>query len=70
MVEQTNLYDFLDLRDDPVFNQIESLNDGEEIQIDSFYIRKTEKFYEVENEEIHEGFKTIRKCYSFICSNL
>lgn len=70
LVEQTNLYEFLGLSNDPLFNQIERLGEGEEIRIDSFNIRKTNKFYEVENDEIHEGFKTLSKCYSFICSNL
>lgn len=70
MVEQTTLYEFLELNEDPVFNQIEKLREGEEIQIDSFSVRRTAKFYEVESDEFHEGFKTKEKCYSFISSNL
>lgn len=66
MVLQTTLYEFLDLREDPVFNQIEQLHTGEEIQIDSFRIRKTDKFYEVENDEMHEPFKSLEECYAFI----
>lgn len=70
MVEQTTLYEFLELHEDPVFNQIENLREGDEVQIDSFTVRKTDKFFEVENEEFHEPFRTVNKCYSFISSKL
>lgn len=70
MFLQTTLYEFLELTEDPVFNQIEKLRTGEEIQIESFNVRKTEKFYEVENDDVHEGFRTKEKCYSFIISIL
>lgn len=65
-----NLYEVLGLEDDPVYKKINSLKENQVVKIESFNIRKTEKFYEVENEEIHEGFKTKEKCYSFISSKL
>lgn len=70
LVLQTSLYEFLDLNEDPIFNLIQSLREGDEIQVESFSVRKTDKFYEIENDELHEGFKTINQCYSFISSNL
>lgn len=70
MVNQMNLYEILGLDNDPVYQLINSLKENEEVEIDSFQIRKTDKFYEVENEELHEGFKTKEKCYSFISSKL
>lgn len=70
MVLQTSLYEFLDLNEDPIFNLIQGLNEGDEIQVESFSVRKTDKFYEIENDELHEGFKTINQCYLFISSNL
>ncbi|MEK4494479.1 hypothetical protein [Ureibacillus sp. FSL W8-0352] len=65
---QTNLYQFISLSDDPVFRKINNLKIGDEIQIDSFKVRKTERFYEVENEDLHELFNSLDKCYSFISS--
>lgn len=70
MIEQTNLYEFTSLNDDPVFNRIKNLDIGQEIQIEAFNVRKTDKFYEVESEELHEGFKSLVRCYSFISSNI
>lgn len=67
---QTNLYQFISLSDDPVFNRIKDLNIGQETQIDSFKVRKTERFYEIENEDVHEVFNSLDKCYSFVSSNL
>lgn len=65
-----NLYEVLGLESDPVYKKINGLKENEEVKIESFNIRKTDKFYEVENEEFHEGFKTKEKCYSFISSKL
>lgn len=70
MVLQMNLYEVLGLDDDPVYQLIDRLKENEEIEVDSYFIRNTGKFYEVENEELHEGFKTKEKCYSFISSKL
>jgi len=70
LVVQTTLYEFLEPNEDPVFNKIEKLREGEEIQIDSFSVRRTDKFYEVENDEFHEPFRTLDNCYNFISSNL
>ncbi|MBB5148637.1 hypothetical protein [Ureibacillus thermosphaericus] len=40
------------------------------IKIDSFNIRKNERFYEIENDELHEVFKSVDKCYTFISSKI
>lgn len=70
MLIQTNLYEFISLDDDPVFTKIRNLKTGEEIKIDSFNIRKNERFYEIENDELHEVFKSVDKCYTFISSKI
>jgi len=70
MLIQTNLYEFISLDDDPVFTKIRNLQTGEEIKIDSFNIRKNERFYEIENDELHEVFKSVDKCYAFISSKI
>ncbi|MFL0507108.1 hypothetical protein ACH0B5_15310 [Ureibacillus sp. 179-F W5.1 NHS] len=70
MLSQMNLYEVLGLESDPVYKKINGLKENEEVKIESFNIRKTDKFYEVESEELHEGFKTKEKCYFFISSKL
>ena len=37
----------------------------EEIIIDDYSVR-LDKFYEVENDEVHIGFKDIKSCYHFL----
>ncbi len=70
MIHQMNLYEVIGLDDDPVYQLIDRLKENEEIKVETFNIRKTEKFYEVENDNFHEGFKTKIKCYSFVSSAL
>ena len=70
MVLQMNLYEVLGLEDDPVYRLINSLKVNEEIEVDSYFVRNTGKFFEVENEDVHIGFKTKEKCYSFVSSKL
>lgn len=65
-----NVYEVIGREDDPVYNLLTNLQENDEIQIDELRIRKTDKFYEVENDDLHEGFKTIERCYEFISSNV
>ncbi|MBM7607556.1 alpha/beta superfamily hydrolase [Lysinibacillus composti] len=67
---QMNVYEVIGREDDPVYNLLTNLQENDEIQIDELRIRKTDKFYEVENDDLHEGFKTIERCYEFISSNV
>lgn len=65
MLEQLNLYDVLGKEEDPLYQSLKSLNEEEEIKIDSFTIQKS-KLYEVKNDEIHIGFKDVDCCYDFL----
>lgn len=65
-----NVYEVIGREDDPVYNLLTNLQENDEIEIDELRIRKTDKFYEVENDDLHEGFKTIDRCYEFISSNV
>ncbi|MDM5333419.1 hypothetical protein QUF56_09290 [Ureibacillus composti] len=67
---QMNVYEVIGREDDPVYNLLTNLQENDEIEIDELRIRKTDKFYEVENDDLHEGFKTIDRCYEFISSNV
>lgn len=67
---QMNVYEVIGREDDPIYSRLTKLQENDEIQIDELRIRKTDKFYEVENADLHEGFKTVERCYEFISSNV
>ena len=59
-----NIFEFIKLDADPIYNLLLSLKTNDAVEIDGFTIRK-DKFYEVENEELHIGFKDLHSCYHF-----
>lgn len=63
---QLNIYNMLGLSNDPVFTLIEQLRINDEIQIENLTVKKTIKFYEIENDDLHELFGDKEKCYTFI----
>lgn len=70
MIDNINMYEILGLSDDPIYVLIDKLKENEEVIIESHIIRRTEKFFEVENTELHESFTSKMKCYRFIDSLL
>ena len=60
-----NIFEFIKLDADPIYNLLLSLKTNDAVEIEGFTIRK-EKFYEVENEELHIGFKDLHSCYHFV----
>lgn len=69
-VYQLNIYDVTNLLDDPIYQQLKNLNIDEEIQVENLIIRRTQRFYEIENNYIHEGFVELEKCYQFLSTML
>jgi len=65
-MDNINIYEIIGLQDDPVYQKLEQLQLDEEIQIDAHKVRLTDKFYEVENDEVHLGFKDKVGCYQFL----
>ncbi|WP_413362269.1 hypothetical protein [Lysinibacillus sp. 3P01SB] len=61
-----NIYEIIGLQDDPIYQRLEQLQLDEEIQIEDHIVRLTDKFYEVENEDVHLGFKDKLCCYEFL----
>ncbi len=64
-----NIYEIIGLNADPLYEQLYKLKDNKEFKMGRHTIRKSDKFYEVENDDLHEIFKDVIKCYQFI-SNL
>lgn len=52
-MNQLNIFHVIGLNTDPVYNSICTIPNNSEIQIDHNVIRKTEKYFEVENDDEH-----------------
>lgn len=56
----------LGLANDPVFTLIDRLDTNDETRINCLIVKRTSKFYEVENDSVHESFSDAEKCYQFV----
>ncbi|MDM5233358.1 hypothetical protein [Lysinibacillus pakistanensis] len=65
-MDNVNIYEIIGTSFDPVYMALYQLSDNEEIVIDKYTIRKTDKFYEIENEDLHECFSEKEECYQFL----
>ncbi|MFF5994812.1 hypothetical protein AAGS61_08615 [Lysinibacillus sp. KU-BSD001] len=65
-MDNLNIYEIIGLHDDPVYQKLEQLQPDDEILIDAHTVRLTDKFYEVENDDVHLGFKDKIGCYQFL----
>ena len=68
---QTSLFDFASYTQDHIYLQLQQLEENDELDLQEFKVKRTDKFYEVEkSDEYHEGFKALMDCYRFINSKL
>lgn len=65
-MSQLNIFHVIGLNTDPVYNEMCKIQTNKEILIGQNVIRKTEKYFEVENDDEHLLFKTLDDCYQFI----
>ncbi|WP_432702907.1 hypothetical protein [Lysinibacillus sphaericus] len=65
-----NIYEIIGFSIDPIYEAVTKLMVDEEIVIGKYTIRKTPKFYEIENINLHECFKEKEHCYQFLCNLL
>lgn len=66
-MEQTDIYDFIGVNYDPVFNQIEQLEMGRTVELGEFIITLNQNgLYELESTNSHECFTTISQVYDSI----
>ncbi|MGE7944085.1 hypothetical protein ACQKNB_18570 [Lysinibacillus xylanilyticus] len=66
MMDNVNIYEIMGVSFDPVYMALQQLSGNEEILIDKYTIRKTDKFYEIENGDLHECFSEKEECYHFL----
>jgi len=64
-MDNVNIYEIIGLQGDTIYRRIEQLQLNEKIQIEEPKVRLTDKFYEVENEDVHLDFKDKLCCYQF-----
>jgi len=69
-VENVTMYEIIGVSNDPIYEALKQLSENEEILIGKYKIRKTAKFYEIENHNVHECFKEKEECYQFLNKNL
>lgn len=70
-MQQIQLYEYLGISNDPIFNQIKDLKIKGSMQVQfpkSVLIITLNSWgiYEVSNEEFHESFSELQECYDFI----
>lgn len=68
-MDNVNIYEIIGVSLDPIYQALNQLHDDQEILIGKHTIRKTAKFYEIENDRLHECFKEKERCYQ-VLSNL
>ncbi|MGE7770923.1 hypothetical protein ACQKMK_10340 [Viridibacillus arvi] len=66
MVEQISIFTLNGLSEDPLLTKIEQLQVGEYIMIQNYMVERTNKFYEIQNNEVHECFHTTQECCNYI----
>lgn len=70
-MEQTMIYDYLGKTDDPLYNRLSALEKGQKIILNNAeIILNTFGLFEIESEEIHEGFSNLLDCYNHLCNEL
>lgn len=60
-----NIFEIIGLEGDPLYKQLQLVEETHPLQIESFTITK-DKFYEISNDEMHLGFKDLVSCYQFL----
>lgn len=65
-IANINIYAILGYSLDPLYQKLNSLKKHKEIEIDNFKVRLTEKFLEVESDDLHECFSSVMSCYYFL----
>ncbi|SET01245.1 hypothetical protein SAMN05421676_102340 [Salinibacillus kushneri] len=63
-MEQVDIYEYFGTESDPLFQEINQLENGGYIELEQGIIRKNELgIYEIETEDIHEASKSPVKVY-------
>lgn len=72
MIEQNTIYDYLDKGNDPIYQKLMQLENGDSIVLEGIEVElNVFGLYEVSSSTyFHEGFSDLDRCYKFICEFL
>ncbi|SFM47613.1 hypothetical protein [Salibacterium qingdaonense] len=67
-MNQSNIYDFLNVDQDPLYQNLQSLQTGESYDLDeqTEIHYNTHGLYEVIADETEQAFSSLEDCYSYI----
>jgi len=69
--EQTHVYEYLGKENDPLYNEILSLQVNQSVNVQGIMITRTAfKMYEIESKSFHEGFTSSQSIYKRISAVL
>ena len=66
VVENISIFEFLGVDEDILYVALQQLQIGDTELMQGYEIRRTDKFYEIENDVEHLGFRTIEECYRYL----
>lgn len=64
-----NLFEFVGVESDPVYQAVSTLQAGEALEIDSIKITRS-KFYELESAMEHVPFPDMLSCYHYLSDRI
>src|SRR5699024_11506171 len=71
LLEQTHVYEYLVIENDPLYNEILSLQVNQSVDVQGIMITRTAfEMYEIESKAFHEGFTSSQSIYKRVSAIL
>jgi len=71
VLEQTHVYEYLGKENDPLYNEILSLQVNQSVDVQGIMITRTAfEMYEIESKAFHEGFTSSHSIYNRVSAIL
>jgi len=71
VLEQTHVYEYLGKENDPLYNEILSLQVNQSVDVQGIMITRTAfEMYEIESKTFHEGFTSSQSIYNRVSAIL
>src|SRR5699024_12689496 len=71
VLEQTHVYEYLEKENDPLYNEILSLQVNQSVDVQGIMITRTAfEMYEIESKAFHEGFTSSQSIYKRVSAIL
>lgn len=66
MMDNLSIFDFVNVEEDELFIQLNTLQVNDCTRIKQYEIRRTDKFYEIESDIEHLPFRTVEECCRYL----